>query len=74
IPLHQSRPCLIPDERVTATPVKRDASTRMEMSAYVKDAEGFWDEIGSSSPRAGKVVEAFKKYAVTMEKAGYPYR
>ncbi|MGX5666478.1 twin-arginine translocation signal domain-containing protein [Rhizobium daejeonense] len=45
-----------------------------EWTQVVKDAEGFWDEIASSSPRAGKVVEAFKKYAVTMEKAGYPYR
>jgi len=45
-----------------------------EWAKVVKDSESFWDEIASSSPRAGKVVAAFKKYAATMEKAGYPYR
>ncbi len=45
-----------------------------EWAQVVKDSKGFWDEIASSSPRAGKVVAAFKKYAETMEKAGYPYR
>lgn len=45
-----------------------------EWATVVKDANGFWDDIAASSPRAGKVVEAFKKYADTMEKAGYPYR
>ena len=45
-----------------------------EWGTVVKDAEGFWDEVASSSPRAGKVVDAFKKYAANMEKAGYPYR
>ncbi|MBL9036373.1 MAG: TRAP transporter substrate-binding protein DctP [Rhodospirillaceae bacterium] len=45
-----------------------------EWTQVVKDAEGFWDEVASSSPRAGKVVEIFKKYAANMEKAGYPYR
>lgn len=45
-----------------------------EWSQVLKDSEAFWDEIASSSPRAGKVVDAFKKYADTMQKAGYPYR
>ncbi|MCC0062939.1 MAG: C4-dicarboxylate ABC transporter [Defluviimonas sp.] len=45
-----------------------------EWAQVVKDAEGFWDEVAGSSPRAGRVVEAFKKYAANMEKAGYPYR
>ena len=36
--------------------------------------DAFWDEVAASSPRAGKVVEIFKKYAANMEKAGYPYR
>ena len=40
----------------------------------VKDAGKFWDDVAASSPRSGKVVEAFKLYAETMEKAGYPYR
>lgn len=38
------------------------------------DAQAFWDEVSASSPRAAKVVEAFKAYAANMEKAGYPYR
>jgi TRAP-type mannitol/chloroaromatic compound transport system substrate-binding protein len=45
-----------------------------EWAQVVKDSAGFWDEVAASSPRAGKVVAAFKKYAETMEKAGYPYR
>ncbi|MCA0922237.1 TRAP transporter substrate-binding protein DctP [Pseudooceanicola nanhaiensis] len=45
-----------------------------EWSTVVKDAETFWDEIAAQGERPAKVVEAFKKYAATMEKAGYPYR
>ena len=43
-----------------------------EWAQVVTDAEGFWDEIAASSPRAGKVVQIFKDYAANMEKAGYP--
>ncbi|MFX3680892.1 MAG: C4-dicarboxylate ABC transporter [Hyphomicrobiales bacterium] len=45
-----------------------------EWAQVVSDAAGFWDEIAASSDRAGRVVEAFKTYSDTMEKAGYPYR
>lgn len=45
-----------------------------EWATVVKDAEGFWDEIAAQGERPKKVVEIFKKYAATMEKAGYPYR
>jgi hypothetical protein len=45
-----------------------------EWNQVVNDAKGFWDEVASSSPRAGKVVEIFKQYAANMDKAGYPYR
>ncbi|WP_424993102.1 TRAP transporter substrate-binding protein DctP [Oceaniradius stylonematis] len=45
-----------------------------ELAQVVSDAAGFWDEIAASSDRAGRVVEAFKTYSDTMEKAGYPYR
>jgi hypothetical protein len=34
----------------------------------------FWDDTSKISPRAKKVVDAFKLYAQTMDKAGYPYR
>lgn len=45
-----------------------------EWATVVKDAEGFWDDIAAQGERPAKVVEIFKKYAATMEKAGYPYR
>ncbi|MDK3019088.1 TRAP transporter substrate-binding protein DctP [Pseudodonghicola flavimaris] len=45
-----------------------------EWATVVKDAEGFWDEIAAQGERPKKVVDAFKKYAAVMEKAGYPYR
>lgn len=40
----------------------------------VSDSSAFWDDIAKTSPRAGKVVQAYKDYAAVMEKAGYPYR
>ena len=39
-----------------------------EWSQVVKDSEQFWDETSKISPRAKKVVDAFKLYAATMEK------
>ena len=45
-----------------------------EWSQAVKYASRFRDKVASHSPRSGKVVEAFKLYASTMDKAGYPYR
>ena len=45
-----------------------------EWAQVVADSEEFWDEIAASSPRSAKVVQAFKDYAATMTKAGYPYR
>ena len=45
-----------------------------EWDQVVKDAEGFWDEVSASSPRAAKVVQIFKDYSRVMEKVGVPYR
>ena len=45
-----------------------------EWAQVIADSAGFWDEIAASSPRSARVVQAFKDYAATMEKAGYPYR
>ena len=45
-----------------------------EWNQVTADATEFWDEIAGSSERAGRVVQVFKDYAATMEKAGYPYR
>ena len=45
-----------------------------EWSGVVDDSKEFWAETAQISPRCAKVVDAFNKYADTMEKAGYPYR
>ena len=45
-----------------------------EWNQVVKDAEEFWEELASISPRAAKVVQIFKDYTAVMEKAGVPYR
>lgn len=45
-----------------------------EWATVVKDAESFWDSVAERGERPKKVVDAFKTYAATMEKAGYPYR
>ncbi|TDQ81376.1 TRAP-type C4-dicarboxylate transport system substrate-binding protein [Dongia mobilis] len=60
--------------RVEGEKMELTALPDEEWAQVVKDSEGFWDEVASSSPRAGKVVDIFKKYAANMEKAGYPYR
>ena len=45
-----------------------------EWNQVVKDAESFWDELASISPRSARVIEIFKKYNATMEQVGVPYR
>ena len=45
-----------------------------ECAKVVNGSRAFWDDTSSISPRAKKVVDAFKLYAATMDKAGYPYR
>ena len=45
-----------------------------EWDQVVADSVEFWDELAGISPRTKKVVDAFKKYQVVMEKTGVPYR
>ena len=45
-----------------------------EWGRVVEDSKKFWDDTSKISPRAKKVFDAFKSYAATMDKAGYPYR
>ena len=45
-----------------------------EWDQVVKDAESFWDELASISPRSARVIEIFKQYNTTMEQVGVPYR
>ena len=62
------------DLRVNGKKMELSSLPANEWAGVVKDAEKFWDDVAASSPRSGKVVEAFKLYAATMDKAGYPYR
>jgi hypothetical protein len=62
------------DLRVSSKKMELASIPSNEWSQVVKDASGFWDEVASHSLRSGKVVEAFKLYVSTMDKAGYPYR
>ena len=60
--------------RVEGEKMELTSIPQEEWGQVVADAEGFWDEIAASSPRAGKVVDIFKQYAAVQEAAGYPYR
>ena len=62
------------DLRVNGKKMELTSIPSNEWSQVVKDASGFWDEVAQQSSRSAKVVEAFKLYAATMDKAGYPYR
>jgi TRAP-type mannitol/chloroaromatic compound transport system substrate-binding protein len=60
--------------RVTGDKMELTSIPPEEWAQVEKDAVGFWEEIAASSPRAARVVQIFKDYSATMEKAGYPYR
>jgi TRAP-type mannitol/chloroaromatic compound transport system substrate-binding protein len=62
------------DLRVNGKKMELTSLPDNEWAKVVNDSKAFWDETSSISPRAKKVVDAFKLYANTMEKAGYPYR
>tara|TARA_B100000700_G_scaffold312925_1_gene397244 strand:- start:173 stop:1243 length:1071 start_codon:yes stop_codon:yes gene_type:complete len=62
------------DLRVNGKKMELTSLPANEWAGVVKDAEKFWDDVASQSARSAKVVDAFKLYASTMDKAGYPYR
>ncbi len=62
------------DLRVNGKKMELTSLPANEWSKVVEDSKEFWDDTSKISPRAKKVVDAFKLYAQTMEKAGYPYR
>ena len=62
------------DLRVNGKKMELTSLPSNEWAGVVKDAEKFWDDVASQSARSAKVVDAFKLYASTMDKAGYPYR
>ena len=45
-----------------------------EWATVEQAALKFWDEIAAESETKAKVIEIFKQYNATMEKAGRPYR
>ncbi len=45
-----------------------------ELDGVASDAEEFWDDLASISPRTARVVQAYKDYKAVMEKTGVPYR
>jgi len=60
--------------RTKGTKLKLTSIPDEEWATVEEAAKVFWDEIAQTSPRAAKVVNIFKEYAATMEKAGRPYR
>ena len=62
------------DLRVNGDKLELTTIPAEEWEQVVKDAESFWEELASRSPRAAKVVDIFRKYQKVMEKAGVPYR
>ncbi len=55
--------------KLELTTIPDDEWATVEAEAYK-----FWDEVAETSDRAKRVVDIFKKYAATMDKAGKPYR
>ncbi|MGI9406053.1 MAG: twin-arginine translocation signal domain-containing protein [Hyphomicrobiaceae bacterium] len=62
------------DLRVNGKKMELTTIPADEWDKVVADAEGFWEELASASPRTRKVVDIFKKYNQVMEKVGVPYR
>ncbi len=62
------------DLRVNGTKLKLTTIPDNEWAQVETAAIKFWDEIAAESPVKAKVVNIFKKYNDTMQKAGRPYR
>ena len=60
--------------RTEGTKLELTTIPEAEWKTVETEALKFWDEVAGTSPRCAKVVEIFKKYRDTMEKAGPPYR
>jgi len=62
------------DLRVNGPKMKLTSIPDEEWAQVESAAVKFWDEIAKESETKAKVVEIFKTYNATMEKAGRPYR
>ena len=62
------------DLRVNGKKMELTSLPANEWAGVVEDFKAFLDETSKISPRSAKVIDSFKLYAATMDKAGYPYR
>ncbi len=60
--------------RVEGTKLKLTTIPDAEWATVERDAHAFWEEIAKTSPRSKQVVDIFKQYNQSMQKAGKPYR
>ncbi len=60
--------------RTKGTKLKLTTIPADEWKKVEDEAVKFWDEIAKTSKRAAKVVQIFRDYNETMQKAGPPYR
>ena len=60
--------------RTEGTKLELTSIPDSEWATVENEAVKFWDEIATTSERAGKVVQIFRDYNALMQKAGRPYR
>ncbi|WP_261844431.1 TRAP transporter substrate-binding protein [Aliamphritea ceti] len=60
--------------RVEGTKMQLTSIPDEEWALVEAEGKKYWEEVAATSDRAKKVVDIFKKYNETMEKAGRPYR
>ncbi|WP_020410837.1 TRAP transporter substrate-binding protein [Hahella ganghwensis] len=60
--------------RTQGTKMKLTTIPDAEWDTVEAEAHKFWDEIAETSPRCKRVVDIFKAYNASMQKAGRPYR
>ncbi len=59
--------------RTQGTKMKLTSIPDAEWKTVENEALKFWDEVAEESPRSKKVVDIFKAYNATLNKAGTPY-
>ena len=62
------------DLRVKGGKMKLTTIPAAEWATVEAEAQKFWDEVATTSPRCAKVVKIFRDYNELMSKAGPPYR
>src|SRR3546814_12831808 len=62
------------DLRVNGKKMELTTIPAQEWDQVVKDAQGFWAELASISPRAARVIELLQKYNAPMAQDAVPSR